>query len=71
MYEHITYDGLIKRMMDRALASDKTLTAGKVPCCGMGKPPPPWSCRTFILPWIPCYRKLCRHSKPRIFDFEG
>ena len=23
MYEHITYDGLIKRMMDRALASDK------------------------------------------------
>ena len=25
MYEHITYDGLIKRMMDRALASDKNL----------------------------------------------
>lgn len=25
MYEHITYDGLIKRMMDRALAANKTL----------------------------------------------
>ena len=25
MYEHIAYDGLIKRMMDRALASDKNL----------------------------------------------
>ena len=25
MYEHITYDGLVKRMMDRALASNKNL----------------------------------------------